>query len=82
MGRLRRITVGKASSGKDSKPFKPAMLERLEPRIMLSGDGLLSCLNLPDPVQKTPAINTDIHIQNVDFLELNDPSSKRLRKCP
>lgn len=66
LGRLRRIIVNKAYSGKDYKPLKPAMLERLEPRIMLSGDGLLSCLNLPDPVQNTPAINTDIHIQNVE----------------
>ncbi|MFX1538476.1 MAG: PPC domain-containing protein, partial [Promethearchaeota archaeon] len=74
MGRLRRITVSKASSGEDSKQFKPAMLERLEPRIMLSGDSLLSCLNLPNPVENTPAINTDIHIQNVDILQSNDSS--------
>jgi hypothetical protein len=72
LGIFRYTIVSKASSGTGIKPFKPIILERLESRILLSGEGLLSFLNLPDPVQNTPAINTDIHFQNADFLELND----------
>ena len=41
MGIFKHITERKSSLSTDSKPVKPIVLERLEPRILLSGDGLL-----------------------------------------
>ncbi|MBN2181415.1 MAG: NF038122 family metalloprotease, partial [Sedimentisphaerales bacterium] len=42
MGLLKRIKEWKQSLGKNPGPVGPAYIERLEPRILLSGDGLLA----------------------------------------
>ncbi|MBN2316291.1 MAG: LEPR-XLL domain-containing protein [Sedimentisphaerales bacterium] len=42
----------KISSSTESKTHRPPLLERLEPRILLSGDGLLSAV-VPDPFLDT-----------------------------
>ena len=52
-----------------SAPVKPAVLERLEPRILLSGDGLLS-IAPPDPFQDTPQV-----VEYAELLEAEEQLS-------
>ena len=49
VGIINHIKDGKLSSGAGSTPVEPPVLERLEPRILLSGDGLLYD-SAPDPL--------------------------------
>ncbi|MFC1795320.1 LEPR-XLL domain-containing protein [Planctomycetota bacterium] len=46
----RRIRDSKSYWSTSSKMTKPIELEKLEPRILLSGDGLLSNIAPPDPL--------------------------------
>ena len=53
LGIFGRIKDRRLSSSTDPKPVNPPTFERLEPRILLSGDGLFSA-TAPDPFQDTP----------------------------
>ena len=64
--RLRHIWGQKLASSVDSSPFRRAFLEKLEPRILLSGDGLLSAA-MPDPLQDTPQV-----VQYAELLETDE----------
>lgn len=71
MGIFRHIIGKKASPDANSKSTRPPIpiYERLEPRIMLSGDGLLSCLNTSDPLQDTLLDNTPLAVQYAELLD-------------
>lgn len=47
---LNRFKDRRTSLSADSMPYQPTLIERLEPRILLSGDGLIS-MGVPDPLQ-------------------------------
>ncbi|MBW1945920.1 MAG: LEPR-XLL domain-containing protein, partial [Deltaproteobacteria bacterium] len=66
MGIFRRIKDRKLHSSTGPVPVKPPVLERLEPRILLSGDGLLS-IAPPDPFQDTPQV-----VQYAELLETEE----------
>ena len=66
MGILRRIRDHRSTKRGDSAPVKPPVLERLEPRILLSGDGLLN-IAPPDPFQDTPQV-----VQYAELLETEE----------
>ncbi|MBL7186966.1 MAG: leucine-rich repeat domain-containing protein, partial [Phycisphaerae bacterium] len=66
MGVSNHIKGRKASLSTDFAPFNPTLFERLEPRILLSGDGLLSAA-APDPFLDTMP-------QVVQHAELLEPS--------
>ena len=61
---FRRIKDRKLYSNTDSVPAKPPVLEKLEPRILLCGDGLLN-IAPPDPLLD----NTQQVVQHVELLE-------------
>ncbi len=50
LGVFRRIKDRKLSSSADSAPVKAPVLEKLEPRILLSADSLLIAA-VPDPLE-------------------------------
>ena len=70
MGLFKRIKKWKQSWGTNSRPIRPASIERLEPRILLSGDGLLSVM--PDPLQDSLLDNTRQVVEYVEVLEASD----------
>ena len=73
LGILRQIRDPKSSSNTDSKPVKPIILERLEPRILLSGDGLLYAA-APDPLLDS----TQSVVQYAVLLETNEQVEQQL----
>jgi len=67
LGVSRHIKDCNLSLGANSKPFNPALFEKLEPRILLSADGLLIAA-VPDPVQDS----TQPMVQHAELLEANE----------
>ncbi len=78
LGILRRISVRELFSRTASQPFHPPALEKLEPRILLSGDGLLSAVQ-PDSPQDTLLDNTQQAVQCAELWEANEQVE---RQCP
>ena len=78
LGILRRISVRKLSSRTASRPFHPPALEKLEPRILLSGDGLLSVVQ-PDLPQDTLLDSTPQIVQCAELWEANEQVEQQ---CP
>ena len=74
---LRRITNRKRSFSPDSKPVVPPVLEKLEPRILLSGDGLLH-VAAPDPFQDTHCDDTQQVVQYAELMETNERIEEQL----
>ena len=68
MKKPRRITGRMLSFGRGSKPHVPAFLEKLEPRILLSGDGLPSADALDALLDTTPQV-----VQHAELLEASEP---------
>jgi len=60
-----------STSRADSTPIKPPVLERLEPRILLSGDGLLN-IAPPDPLHDMLLDGTAQVVQYAELLETNE----------
>ena len=68
LGIFRRIKYRKLSSSADSVPVKPPVLEKLEPRILLSGDSLFN-IALPDPLQDALIDSTPQVVRHAELLE-------------
>jgi hypothetical protein len=70
---MKHISDRKASSNIASIPVKPPILEKLEPQILLSGDGLLYA-TAPDPLLNS------IHVvdQYAELLETDDQVEQEL----
>ena len=68
MGILKHIKDRRLFPSTDSEPVRPPVLERLEPRIMLSGDGLLS-IAPPDPFQDALLNTMPQVVQYAELLE-------------
>ena len=69
-GILRRIRGGKLSSSAGSKPVMPPVLDGLEPRILLSGDGLLYD-SAPDPLLHS----AQLVVQYAELLDANEQAT-------
>ena len=81
MGILKRIKDHKLFPSRDSAPVKPPVLERLEPRILLSGDGLLN-IAPPDPIQDTPQVVRYAELLESDEEVEQDIDQEGCRSCP
>jgi hypothetical protein len=68
LGIFEPIRDNKLRSSTDAVQVKPPALERLEPRILLSGDGLLNIVP-PNPLQDMLINSTPEVVQHVDSLE-------------
>ncbi|MBL7189512.1 MAG: LEPR-XLL domain-containing protein [Phycisphaerae bacterium] len=71
LGILNRIKDRKRSSWTGSMPIKPPILERLEPRILLSGDGLLNIAPL-DPLQDALLNATPQVVRHAELMEAEE----------
>ncbi|MBL7189126.1 MAG: cadherin-like domain-containing protein [Phycisphaerae bacterium] len=71
MGILKHIKDRRLFPSTDSEPVRPPVLERLEPRIMLSGDGLLS-IAPPDPFQDALLNTMPQVVQYAELLETSE----------
>ena len=73
MKRLKHIKDRRSSSTTESKNSPPTFLEKLEPRILLSGDGLLSSV-APDPLidMASPIV---LHVES---LGISEPTEQQL----
>ena len=80
MGIFRSIIGRKSSSNPGSRSVRSPVFERLEPRIMLSGDGLLSCLNTPDPLQDTLLDNKPLVVQYAELLDTDAQAEEQVRQ--
>ncbi len=71
MGTARRIKAWGRPWKADSKPGRPTLLEILEPRIMLSADGLLNAI-IPDQSQVPLQDSIQEVVQYAELLETNN----------
>ena len=78
LGILRRFSVRKPSSRTASQPFHPPGFEKLEPRILLSGDGLLGVVQ-PDSPEDTLLDKTQQVVQCAELWETNEQVEQQ---CP
>ena len=74
LGIFKRIRDHRSTKRADSAPVKPPVLERLEPRILLSGDGLLN-VDAPDPLQDTFVDGTTQVVRHAELLETEEQLS-------
>ena len=74
MGVFRTIFVRKSSLRTNSNPGRPPVFENLEPRIMLSGDGLLSYLNSPEQVYDS-LINETQEVIEYEYIEITESNT-------
>jgi len=77
LGIFRRITYRKLSSSADSVPVKPPVLEKLEPRILLSGDGLLN-IAPPDPFQDALLNTMPQVVQYAELLQTSEAVEEQI----
>lgn len=76
MGTARCIKAWGRSWKVDSKPSRPTSLEILEPRILLSGDGLVNIV--PDPLQDALGHSTPQLVQHAELLETNEQVEQQM----
>jgi hypothetical protein len=75
--RPKHIKERKSTSGTNSMPVRLLLLEKLEPRILLSGDSLLYAA-APDPLQGTFFESTQQTIQYAELMESNEQVEQQL----
>ncbi|MCJ7673536.1 MAG: LEPR-XLL domain-containing protein, partial [Sedimentisphaerales bacterium] len=75
--RLKHIKDQKLSSSTNSNPVRPILLERLEPRILLSGDSLLSAA-APDSLHDMLLDNTQQMVQYAELLDTDEQVEQQL----
>jgi len=75
--RLKHIKDQKLSSSTNSKPVRPILLEKLEPRILLSGDSLLSAA-APDSLHDMLLDNTQQMVQYAELLDTDEQVEQQL----
>jgi len=80
MGIFRHIIGRKASPDANSKSTRSPIFENLEPRIMLSADGLLSCLNAP--LHDDPLANESQQVIEYDHTQWLDTDESVGVKLP
>ena len=84
--RLKHIDEGNSSLSADSIPLRPVLLERLEPRILLSGDGLLVNAaasdsrvdNMPQVIQYAELLGTSEQVEQQSPTEQEIDQDARL----
>ncbi len=81
MGTARRIKGWGRLWKEDSKPGRPTLLEILEPRILLSADGLLNAI-IPDQGQDTLMDSMQEAVQNAELLETNEQVEVQINPEP
>ena len=80
MGIFKNILGHNSTSDKISERVQPFMVERLEPRVMLSGDSLLGCLYVPDAIgsQLVDTSQSTIECEYLAFSAKNDSDDVQL----
>ncbi len=76
MGIFKRTNGGRPIREVDSKATRPIVLEKLEPRILLSGDGLLNIAT--DPLEDPLLDNKPLVVQNADLLDTNTQADEQV----
>ena len=79
MGISKHIKICKPHRDINSKTTNPIVLEKLEPRILLSGDSLLYAV-APDPLQNTLLDSTKQVVQYAELLESNEQVVQKTRQ--